>query len=253
LIVSLILHPTFVLNNGARFNTGYEHVHLFVNNFSSPFKSHFMGRVKKGILGGFSGKVGTVVGGKWRGKEFMRSLPTRSKNSKKSMLLLQAQAKFALATQFAQGMKDLLDLGFSKYAKGKTGLNSAVAFILKNAITGTYPDYQIVYDQLLVSRGSLLNAFDGKAAAGAQETIQFTWTNNAGPANAKATDQVLLAAYCPAFKCSVYKIGAARNAGTDTLFMPGFSGQLVHTWMSFISADQSDIASSVYRGEITIV
>lgn len=212
-----------------------------------------MGQVKKGILGGFSGKVGTVVGGKWRGKEFMRSLPTRSKNSKKTTPQLQAQAKFALVTQFAQGMKDLLDLGYSKYAKGKTGVNNGVAFILKNAITGTYPDYQIAYDQVLVSRGSLLNAFSGKAAAGAQETIQFTWTNNAGPANAKETDQVLLVAYCPAYKCTVYKIGAARSVGTDTLFMPGFSGKLVHTWMSFISADQSDIASSIYLGEIAIV
>jgi hypothetical protein len=34
-----------------------------------------MGIVKKGILGGFSGKVGAVVDGSWKGISYMRSLP----------------------------------------------------------------------------------------------------------------------------------------------------------------------------------
>ncbi len=32
-----------------------------------------MGTISKGILGGFSGKVGTVVGGSWKGIDYMRS------------------------------------------------------------------------------------------------------------------------------------------------------------------------------------
>lgn len=38
-----------------------------------------MGTIKKGILGGFSGKVGTVVGGSWKGISYMRSLPQKVK------------------------------------------------------------------------------------------------------------------------------------------------------------------------------
>ena len=34
-----------------------------------------MGRIKQGILGGFSGKVGTVVGASWKGKAYMRGMP----------------------------------------------------------------------------------------------------------------------------------------------------------------------------------
>jgi hypothetical protein len=30
-----------------------------------------MGTIKQGILGGFSGKVGTVVGGTWKGIHYM--------------------------------------------------------------------------------------------------------------------------------------------------------------------------------------
>ena len=32
-----------------------------------------MGTISKGILGGFSGKVGTVIGGNWKGIDYMRS------------------------------------------------------------------------------------------------------------------------------------------------------------------------------------
>jgi len=32
-----------------------------------------MAKIEHGILGGFSGKVGTVIGGTWKGIDFMRS------------------------------------------------------------------------------------------------------------------------------------------------------------------------------------
>ena len=33
-----------------------------------------MGTIKQGILGGFSGKVGTVVGSTWKSVHYMRAL-----------------------------------------------------------------------------------------------------------------------------------------------------------------------------------
>jgi hypothetical protein len=40
-----------------------------------------MGKISKGILGGFSGTVGTVVGGKWKGIDYMRSKPSIRKGA----------------------------------------------------------------------------------------------------------------------------------------------------------------------------
>ena len=39
-----------------------------------------MGIIKKGILGGFSGKVGNVVGASWKGIDYIRSLPSTVRN-----------------------------------------------------------------------------------------------------------------------------------------------------------------------------
>src|SRR5690606_508733 len=39
-----------------------------------------MGIIKQGILGGFSGKVGNVVGASWKGIDYIRSLPSSVSN-----------------------------------------------------------------------------------------------------------------------------------------------------------------------------
>jgi hypothetical protein len=39
-----------------------------------------MGTIKKGILGGFSGRVGTIAGASWKGIAYMCSLPQKTCN-----------------------------------------------------------------------------------------------------------------------------------------------------------------------------
>ena len=40
-----------------------------------------MGKISQGILGGFSGKVGNVIGGNWKGINYMRVKPSSVANS----------------------------------------------------------------------------------------------------------------------------------------------------------------------------
>jgi hypothetical protein len=210
-----------------------------------------MGRTSKGIMGDLSGTVGTVVGATWRGKAYLRSKPDTKKKAKKSNRQLAQQAKFAIASTMLHSMKDLLEIGFKTVAIGLTGKNKALGHMLKKAIAGTYPDFNIIYSKVMVSQGNLLNAFDAKAAA-LKEAIQFTWTNNSNTSNADDSDKVLMVAYCPEFNCTVYRIGSTRSTDGDTLLLPGLSGRLMHTWVSFISADEENIATSLYTGEITV-
>lgn len=60
-----------------------------------------MATLNKGILGGFSGKVGTVVGANWRGLDIIRSRPKISKRNPTEKQLEQ-QMKFKLAISFLQ-------------------------------------------------------------------------------------------------------------------------------------------------------
>ena len=58
-----------------------------------------MGKINKGILGGFNGKVGTVVGGSWKGISYMRSL-AQSITKSRSGSQVKQRTKFALALRF---------------------------------------------------------------------------------------------------------------------------------------------------------
>jgi hypothetical protein len=212
-----------------------------------------MGRIQKGVLGGFSGTVGTVVGSNWKGIDVMRSKPTVKKNRTPTQKQLEQQARFATGIGFARTINDLLMQTYKGYAKQMTGANRALSGILKSQIAGTYPNYTIAYNQVSISRGPLPSAESASASGGTPGTIEFSWINiESGVGKAKPTDQVLLVAYCPENNRAVYRKGAARSALTDTLTVNGFMNKVVQTWLTFVSEDGYLIADSIYTGQITV-
>jgi hypothetical protein len=221
---------------------------------SSTIKNIKMGTIKKGILGGFSGKVGTVVGASWKGIAYMRSLPQKVKNPRTELQLMQ-RAKFALTLNFLKPMNGLLRTGWKLYAHRQSPINAAMSYTIANAITGTYPDYSIDASKVFVSRGSLTPAHNASANAAAGRTVIFAWGDNSGSNVAKQTDKALLAIVNPAKSEAVFDAaGAERSAGTQSVSLPAdWLGETVEAYIGFISEDGRDVANSVYLGTITVV
>ncbi len=211
-----------------------------------------MGTITKGILGGFSGKVGTVIGGNWKGIDYMRS-KGNNRNFNPSEAQLAQQLKFALCTRFVGSMGSLLQVSFRNYAVKKTGINSALSYLLKNAVTGSFPAFSLAYNDVLISRGDLPNVLAPGIAMGAGSILTYSWTDNSGVGIAKATDLAILCAYCPSLNQCIYTTGSAmRSALTDSLNLSSFSGLEVETYIGFISANGHNIASSIYTGQILV-
>jgi len=209
-----------------------------------------MGTFRKGLLGGFSGTVGTVIGGNWNGIDYMRSLPVITK--KKSPAQDIQRLKFSLAAKFLRSLKPLLMISFKNSAPKMTGQNSALSYTLKNAVTGIYPDFEIDYKMALVARGSLPNASSPEAAPEGS-TVRFNWESNEGLGSASPTDKAILVAYHPKSGSSYYTIGdAVRHDGTAILNLGVLRGQEVITWLAFISANGKDVSPSFYTGKITL-
>jgi hypothetical protein len=85
------------------------------NHFLTLKIQNYMGRISKGILGGFSGTVGTVIGGTWKGIDYMRSQPSR-RTTTSSQRQKEQQAKFGLMIKFQSTMNNLLNYSFKSYA-----------------------------------------------------------------------------------------------------------------------------------------
>lgn len=210
-----------------------------------------MGIISKGILGPFSGTVGTVVGSSWKGIDYMRSLPRKS-NRPPSQQQDEQRLKFALIGGFLRSMTPLLQMSYKSEGKNMSGFNSALSYNLKNAVTGAYPDFDIRYDMALVSRGALPNAAAPQAVV-AGNSIEWTWTDNTGAGKAAATDKAILVAYCHELKQTIFEFGAERSTGEATLAATAFAGREVETWIGFISADGKSVATSLYTGQVSFV
>jgi len=212
-----------------------------------------MGRIKKGILGGFRGKVGVVTGGKWKGIDYMRSLPEGGQGDP-SQAQIEHRAKFGMVVKFLKSFRGLLEFSFKDDAVQQTGFNAAMSLTMKSAVTGVYPGYQIGYPQVLLSRGGLPNAGAPSAAPGTAGKITWHWTDNTGLGKALANDRAVLVSYSETLNISAYTVAPdLRSSGTATLNTVGFSGHQVHTWLFFVSDNGQEIATSIYTGLVNVV
>jgi hypothetical protein len=214
-----------------------------------------MGKISQGVLGGFSGKVGNVVGGSWKGIDYMRIKPASVANPRTAAQVDQ-RSKFSIVLNFLQPMSEFLRVGFKLYARKMSQFNSAMSYNLNHAVTGAYPDFTIDYPHALVSHGQLNGATGTGIASTNPGVVDFTWEDNSGPGMSKAstTDKALLLIYNPSKGIAVYNLeGESRDTGAQSLDVPtDFSGDEVQAFMAFISEDGSQVSDSVYVGSVSV-
>jgi hypothetical protein len=215
-------------------------------------KTNNMGIILKGILGGFSGTVGTVVGGTWKGINYIKSLPVIS-NTDPTPRQLEQREKFRTVVSFLRPLLPFIQLGYKSSAVRMSPYNAAMAYNYKHALTGTYPSFSIDYSFAVLSAGALPNVLNPVVAAAAGSTLNFSWQDNSGSGTAVAADEVLMVVYCPATGEAFFTNAAAqRNDGTASVNAAQFSGKVVHSWIACLSVDGKTVATSIYTGQVTV-
>jgi hypothetical protein len=211
-----------------------------------------MGTIKQGILGGFSGKVGTVVGSSWKGISYMRSLAQSIKNPRTSAQVGQ-RTRMTAAVALVKAVIGFINIGYRKFAKHMSPYNAAMQEVLMSAISGDYPDIAIDYGAVVLSKGSLEPVAGGTTTKSAGK-MTFAWEDNSTAGNAKATDKSMLLVYNPSKASSASLIsGAARSSKTADLNIPTtWTGDTVHAYMAFVREDGSMVSTSKYLGEIAL-
>lgn len=211
-----------------------------------------MGKIKKGILGSFSGKVGTVVGAVWNGIGYMRSLPSSVTNPNTEKQQSQ-RSRFSLVLAFLKAITAFIREGYKLYASGKTAFNAAMSYIVQNAISGEYPDFSLDYSAILVARGSLTAAQDAAADISA-DAAAFSWVDNSGTGTAAADDVAMLLVFDIDRTEAIYSTaGGVRSDASASLSLPSYwAGETVEAYLAFQSADGTAVSNSSYLGEFTV-
>ena len=208
-----------------------------------------MGIANSGLFGGQTGKIGDLVFYELNGKTVVRSIGKSQKPPTENQQRAKTDMKIVSAT--IKTLRPFIELGFSTMI-GKTGMNThnlAVQYNIKNIIKGTYPNQEIAYDKLLVSKGVLKPAQNCVVTQTA-DTLQFSWDTNSQMPWPESTDQVMMMAYFPASKKIAYALyGNSRLSGNDVLVIPdSLRGEYMETYVSFITADRKEVADSIYTG-----
>lgn len=207
-----------------------------------------MGKIGQGILGGLSGKVGNIIGGSWKGIDYIRIKPTSVANPRTEGQVNQRN-KFTATLEFLQPNKDFINVGYKSFAIKQTAFNAAMSYVLNNAIIGVTPDFSVDYSSALLSKGILSKALNPTADLTTAGQVSFSWDDNSSENNAKRTDKAMLLVYNPIKNESTYQLaGAERMTGTDVLIIPNtYAGDTVELFMAFVSVD-GKVSNSSYIG-----
>lgn len=205
-----------------------------------------MGVIKRGILGGFSGKVANVVGGSWKGIAYMRALPLSVANPNTSGQVGQRTKFTAIVAIAVAALADIIKPLNDRFAQYMSGYNSFIQRNIDFISTGGV----VTWSSLEFSTGSLLNATRGAVnASNGSPTVTIPWTNNSGTGNALATDEVYAVCYNETQdNYGFSSAAAARNAATLNITMPTncATNDVLHTYLMFRKADGTLVSGTNY-------
>ncbi len=213
-----------------------------------------MGKITNGLLGMVTGTVGNVTYYELNGQNISR-IKARIKRTKRSPDQLANEQKMSVICEFFHTIGDFLKVGFAIEARGTTSNyhNKATSYNKKNAIKGSYPNFEMDYEHVLLSKGDLEPALNPSVEVSA-EGFRFNWevSDNNWTYNSA---QVMMMAYFPEKNEARYIVyGAQRSTCTDFLIIGrDLKNQPAELYISFVSGDRNSIANSTYLGTYMIV
>lgn len=211
-----------------------------------------MGKIKKGILGGFSGKVGAVVGASWRGIDYMRGLPRLSKKPRSEGQNAQT-SKMRLFRGFLLGIDNIVAKCFQNYSQ-YTEMNAALSYNMIHAVTGNYPEFVVDFPALVFAKGELLGSWNPKAISKKANQVTVSWKNRTFCNMSAGDNEVNIIIYdSETNQFHVFENVGLRSDKSITLAVPGdVSGNTMHCYLSFYSTKFKISSTNEYLGEIIL-
>ena len=209
-----------------------------------------MATLSKGILGGFSGKVGPVVGANWRGMDVIRSRPKSSKRTP-SERQLEQQLKFKLAISFLQPIKSIQSLYFGMGSGVKSRVNMAVSYTISTAIQMVAGLPELIYNKVLITRGELTSFQNAVLTTQPGGVLHLEWEDNSTQGDAAPKDQVSIVCYCAELNnWEIYEGIVMRSDLMADVTLPAYClGKTMEVYAFLNNEKQTAASTSLYLGQ----
>ena len=202
-----------------------------------------MGKYNQGILGPFSGKVGSVVGSTWKGINYIKSLP--GPNSSNTEGQQKQRSRFKSVVGFASALLETLIRPVWNLSAGKmTGYNLFVKNNMpafdENGDLANHADFQASVGSLPLP-ANLTVQDDADVVSG----IELSWSDASATGIGNATDKLHLLVMSGE-RVHIIHTDAARSDQSAEITLPVEVGQ-THVYAFFGTAEMDEYSEDIYQ------
>jgi hypothetical protein len=147
-----------------------------------------MGKIKKGILGGFSGRVGNVIGGSWKGIDYMRSEATSIANPRTTKQV-EVRENFSVIGKLMAGAVQVLRASDWRKTRGNSAFARGVQVNYKDAVIEGSVDFEKLNFGVF-SCPSLVSQTCAFSVADNSLKLSMTWSDDTTDIEQTRTDAV---------------------------------------------------------------
>ena len=208
-----------------------------------------MARIKDGILGPLSGKLGALVGSSWMGIPYLKKAPKYIKNPKRTPAQKANNKKFAFVNDWLVPFHPYLSVGFQSLAIGKTSIAAALSAIYNTVFSGTMPALATDYAKMQISSGALAGLTDVTLGYSDTHLIDIKRNDNSGP-QTHFDDQVMVAFYNEELKLTDGFVGNVNRTEKAYRFAlePDLIGKPLHVYIAVTSYNRKKASDTTYLG-----
>lgn len=210
-----------------------------------------MSKNMKGILGAQYGKIGPVVGRKFR-EENVYSAYQKNVNNPRSEAQTRHRARFRVLSTLSHDMACGAIFGFRTAAKG-TNLSPRNLFQKTNwpAVSATGAGtVSVDYTGMTVSRGGLSSVLFDIPSFDIPNSVKVDFEEFGAPCQRTPNDRVFVYIYSPDAKQGILSGEVKIDEQTVTIEVPStWNGMKVHVWGFVRNQGAADIAKDIPAGE----
>ena len=212
-----------------------------------------MGEIKNGILGGFSGKAGSVIGYIVRGKSYIRGLNRKKNKKKASPAQLASRARFKMIQEWRARHTSLFATTFKNHTHERSAQNAAHAFNA-HIVKGEYPNFQIDPAEIVISSGTLPELADLTMHFDDQLQLHFSWTMGNKKGEHPRDVLTVFVQYEDEAKFQEATTTACIRADKKLIYKLQHPQRksAAHIYVTVLSDDRERAANSKYMGRIAI-
>jgi hypothetical protein len=213
-----------------------------------------MGVIKMGVLSPVSGKVGPVIGSKWKNVQYLRGLATSYKDANTEKQKSQ-RTLFKSVISFLQPIKGYLKVAYKSIETNMTAYNTASKRILNSCVATDDDGAHIDYSKVLVSTGNqpMLNEVTVTCSSG---KLKFTWSDESEYFEEEISpeDHVMPLAYNITKQQATYLTKKfTRKEQIGEVKLPNsWTGDRIVVYVGTRDQESGVASNSVYLGEFVV-